>query len=404
MLFKASGFIIESAMPNQRKALAVLLCAGLLHPCVPRFALANSRVPASQAPPKIFTLNPLNLAPEKPLPLEKIDFQFSSRDFGLKQTAIATKPIAVAQEKIPAAQPLKLSEVLEANPLAPHSLISQLPPLRQALSAKNDDIKVRIVLDEEFEGQKVRGETSLGMAPLACPPGNIRNPSLQKPGSPPQGGSGGPGAPGAPSQEPSQGLRWFERAAAIAVFSYLIQPYRSNFSDMIVLGSTIVAVFAQGKVLLPPARPVRSSPAMSTALWAFTLAGAAGLWWYGLSVEPHAIKPWSTFLAFAFYVPFAWMQQYLLQRYLVSKLCAAIVGDWDLPLAIAGAIAFGFCHLPWPAIHALTTIAGFVWVQNYLKTGRLRDITLSHAILATSLFCGAWGIDPMRSLAAFLRW
>ncbi len=50
---------------------------------------------------------------------------------------------------------------------------------------------------------------------------------------------------------------------------------------------------------------------------------------------------------------------------------------------ILAAMIFGLIHLPSPALVAITTLSGTVWIILYQRTGRLAPLIVSHMILAT---------------------
>jgi hypothetical protein len=105
--------------------------------------------------------------------------------------------------------------------------------------------------------------------------------------------------------------------------------------------------------------------------------------------------------AFAFYLPWAWMQQALLQYYLLGRLLALFPNRLAPPLAITG-VCFGLVHLPdvWTA--AATVPVGIVWSFIYYKYRLLLPLAFSHALLGVAFYYGLIGHNLSPEWGRFL--
>jgi hypothetical protein len=102
---------------------------------------------------------------------------------------------------------------------------------------------------------------------------------------------------------------------------------------------------------------------------------------------------WRVLAAFGLYLPWALMQQTLLQFYLLARLL--VLGPKRLPwvpFVIIG-LCFGLVHLPdvWTAL--VTAVAGAVWSVLYYRYRLLWPLAFSHAALGTAFYYGLFGHD-----------
>jgi hypothetical protein len=98
-------------------------------------------------------------------------------------------------------------------------------------------------------------------------------------------------------------------------------------------------------------------------------------------------------LAFCCYLPWALVQQTLLQFYLLGRLLVLFPRRFlFLPFAITGT-CFGLVHLPdvWTAF--VTVVAGTVWSFLYYRYRLLLPLSFSHAALGTAFYYGIFGHD-----------
>jgi len=102
---------------------------------------------------------------------------------------------------------------------------------------------------------------------------------------------------------------------------------------------------------------------------------------------------WRILAAFGCYLPWALMQQTLLQFYLLGRLLALFPKRllW-VPLMITG-MCFGLVHLPdvWTAL--VTVAAGAVWSLIYYRYRLLLPLAFSHAALGSAFYYGIFGHD-----------
>jgi hypothetical protein len=105
------------------------------------------------------------------------------------------------------------------------------------------------------------------------------------------------------------------------------------------------------------------------------------------------ILNWRILAAFGCYLPWALMQQTLLQFYLLGRLLALFPRRFlFVPFMITGA-CFGLVHLPdiWTAL--VTVAAGTVWSLIYYRYRLLLPLAFSHAALGSAFYYGIFGHD-----------
>lgn len=128
-----------------------------------------------------------------------------------------------------------------------------------------------------------------------------------------------------------------------------------------------------------------------TALSLIVLAGA------GVVVAHVAGEPWQPrflnwhfALAAALYLPWALLQQYIFQFYLLGRLLQVVALKFAIPIA---ACAFAAVHFPrWPVMLA-TVVAGSVWSLCYYRSRRLLPLAVAHGLLGASLHYWVLGHD-----------
>jgi membrane protease YdiL (CAAX protease family) len=102
------------------------------------------------------------------------------------------------------------------------------------------------------------------------------------------------------------------------------------------------------------------------------------------------IGNWRVVLACLLYLPWALLQQFLLQFYLAGRLHALL--PYRLAIACT-ALAFSAVHFPRVLVMALTVVAGVFWASNYRRYRRLLPLTVSHALLGSTVHYWILGRD-----------
>lgn len=105
------------------------------------------------------------------------------------------------------------------------------------------------------------------------------------------------------------------------------------------------------------------------------------------------ILNWRILGAFGWYLPWALMQQTLLQFYLLGRLLALFPKRLlPVPFIITGA-CFGLVHLPDICTALVTVAAGIVWGLLYYRYRLLLPLAFSHAALGSAFYYGVFGHD-----------
>ncbi len=99
---------------------------------------------------------------------------------------------------------------------------------------------------------------------------------------------------------------------------------------------------------------------------------------------------WHVLITIALYFPWALLQQYIFQHYLLARLLQLV----PVPLAIVlTAGAFSSVHFPrWPVM-AVVLVAGAVWSLIYRRWRTLLPLACSHAVLGSALHYWVFGRD-----------
>jgi hypothetical protein len=111
---------------------------------------------------------------------------------------------------------------------------------------------------------------------------------------------------------------------------------------------------------------------------------------------------WRILAAFGCYLPWAMIQQTLLQFYLLGRLLALFPKRYFfVPLMITGT-CFGLVHLPdvWTAL--VTVASGTVWSFLYYRYRLLLPLAFSHAALGSAFYYGIFGHDLAAEWRAIL--
>jgi membrane protease YdiL (CAAX protease family) len=99
---------------------------------------------------------------------------------------------------------------------------------------------------------------------------------------------------------------------------------------------------------------------------------------------------WHLLAAAALYFPWALLQQYIFQFYLLPRWLRLV----PVPAAVVlTAATFSAVHFPrWPVM-LVTLVAGAVWALLYYRWRRLVPLALSHALLGAALHYWVFGND-----------
>lgn len=106
------------------------------------------------------------------------------------------------------------------------------------------------------------------------------------------------------------------------------------------------------------------------------------------------VANWHVLVAAALYFPWALLQQFVFQFYLLGRLL------YVLPARLAvgvTALVFSAVHFPRAMVMAGTVVAGWVWALDYRRHGQLWPLALSHALLGTTLHYWVFGGDLLSS-------
>jgi hypothetical protein len=109
---------------------------------------------------------------------------------------------------------------------------------------------------------------------------------------------------------------------------------------------------------------------------------------------------WHLALAFLLYLPWALLQQFLFQFYLLGRLLTLL----PAPVAVyANGMAYSLVHLPEVGIALATAPAGIFWTFLYRRDRLLLPLGISHALLGSSFYYWGYGRDLFMAWKEVLR-
>jgi len=102
------------------------------------------------------------------------------------------------------------------------------------------------------------------------------------------------------------------------------------------------------------------------------------------------LSNWHLPPAFLLYLPWALLQQFLFQFYLLGRLLSLL----PAPVAIfATGMAYSLVHLPEVGVALAAAPAGIFWTFLYCRNRILLPLGLSHALLGSTLYYWVYGRD-----------
>jgi membrane protease YdiL (CAAX protease family) len=127
------------------------------------------------------------------------------------------------------------------------------------------------------------------------------------------------------------------------------------------------------------------------ALIVLAALGASGLLAYDpLSSASDRFGNWHIVVAALLYFPWALLQQFIFQLYLLGRLLQLLPVPWSIAIT---ALGFASVHFPrWPVMVA-TLGAGAFWSFLYYRHRALLPLAISHAVLGSALHYWVFGND-----------
>jgi len=102
------------------------------------------------------------------------------------------------------------------------------------------------------------------------------------------------------------------------------------------------------------------------------------------------LSNWHLPVAFLLYLPWALLQQFLFQFYLLGRLLTLL----PAPVAVfATGMAYSLVHLPEVGVALATAPAGIFWTFLYRRDRVLLPLGLSHALLGSTFYYWVYGRD-----------
>jgi membrane protease YdiL (CAAX protease family) len=113
----------------------------------------------------------------------------------------------------------------------------------------------------------------------------------------------------------------------------------------------------------------------------------------GLAGAVRRVATWHFAVACVLYLPWALLQQFIFQVYLLGRLLWLAPYRLAVPLA---ALAFSMVHFPRTPVMLGTAAAGVIWAATYVRHRALLPLAVSHAVLGSALHYWVFGRDLAR--------
>lgn len=186
-------------------------------------------------------------------------------------------------------------------------------------------------------------------------------------------------------------------------------PRRNPLLDLALAGFALICIAASARytrnviwvAAAPPVADNRVGNCIKVILWItipvatlfLLLGGIVACRNGGWAAAAARILNWRILAAFGCYLPWALMQQALLQFYLLGRLLVLLPRSARLIAFILTGACFGLVHLPdiWTAL--VTVAAGTVWSLIYYRYRLLLPLAFSHSALGSAFYYGIFGHD-----------
>jgi hypothetical protein len=186
-------------------------------------------------------------------------------------------------------------------------------------------------------------------------------------------------------------------------------PTRNPLVDVVLAGFALLCIVFSGRYTKrviwaaspPPVADNRTKRCLAVLFWItipptllfLLIGGIVACKNGGWPAVGGRIFNWRILAAFGCYLPWALMQQTLLQFYLLGRLLVLAPKQFlFVPFIITGT-CFGLVHLPdlWTAL--VTVVAGTAWSFMYYRYRLLLPLAFSHAALGSAFYYGIFGHD-----------
>jgi membrane protease YdiL (CAAX protease family) len=197
--------------------------------------------------------------------------------------------------------------------------------------------------------------------------------------------------------------------AMLTAIFLLLFPRRNPLVDVglagvALLGIALSARYARRTVWAASPSPIETNRfrrGMAVVFWvtaptAFLFLLFGGIVAYHKAAWPafaERVLNWRVLAVFGCYLPWALIQQTLLEFYFLGRLLVLFPKKYFfIPIIVTGC-CFGLLHLPDVATASVTVAAGTVWSLIYYRYRSLLPLAVSHAALGTAFYYGIVGQD-----------
>ena len=192
-------------------------------------------------------------------------------------------------------------------------------------------------------------------------------------------------------------------AALVFVVTFRVRP---AYVDFVLAGVAVALIAASAQrsrrlwdaVVSPGDTPKHLAWLASGAFTAVALLVLVTLGWLNAAGSPQTfgqrVGNWHVVIAMLLYFPWALLQQYIFQRFLLVRLLHLLPPAAAIPLT---ALAFSSVHFPRWQVMALVVLACGVWSTIYYRTRTLLPLAASHALLGSVLHYWVFGNDLLNA-------
>ena len=188
-------------------------------------------------------------------------------------------------------------------------------------------------------------------------------------------------------------------AALVFLLTFRVRP---AYVDFALAGVAVVLIAASAQrsrrlwdaVLTPGDTPKHRAWVASGAFTAAALLVLVALAALNAAGSPQTFGQratnWHVVIAMLLYFPWALLQQYIFQRFLLVRLLHLLPPTAAIALT---SLAFSSVHFPRWQVMALVVLACAVWSSIYYRTRALLPLAASHAVLGSVLHYWVFGND-----------
>jgi hypothetical protein len=185
----------------------------------------------------------------------------------------------------------------------------------------------------------------------------------------------------------------------LAVFGLSLVLFNANYTRTHIWGQWRVEGEQRGWWRGAVLTMVLTAPAILLFLFVGMAIGYQGADWPGAAAR--ILHPYIP-IAFLLYLPWALLQQTLIQFYLLGRVRTLWPSFHPFAQSALNGLIFGAVHITHIEIALLAALGGTLWSLLYLRYRQLWSLAVSHALVGTTFYYWVYGTDLARRWNVFL--